>query len=504
MVAGLPIVAIEADGQTLSPDVLRTLGALRVHARLSLPAQCELRFYDAPEALRLDSLFAPGTALRISAGEGQTPLFTGDVTALEYVYEAAHGAEIRVRGYDRLHLLRKRQSARVHMQLSVAELAQALAGDVGLSVEAADSGPFWPHVYQHNQTDLEFLVALTERCGLYVTLREGTLHLITLEGIGESLALALGRNLLEARFEVNGDPACRSVSASGWTPDKSEIFTAQATAARAGWSTAADADPGRFGAPGERLLLGEVAVDQEHALGLAQAELDRQVAREVTFRGVAEGDARLRPGAPVDVSGVSDRVAGQYVLTEVTHTIDAERGFISQLSSLPPPPRPIDHAAMAAPALVSHIDDPDGLGRVRCTLPTFGDAQTSWLAVLTIGAGSSKGVIALPGIGDRVLVLMMDGDPAQGVVLGGLYGTDAPPDLGLEGGERKRFTFVTPGGQRIQMDDAAALLRLENQDGSFVELAPGKVRLHAATDLEIEAPGKAIVIRGQSVDFDQG
>jgi hypothetical protein len=48
------------------------------------------------------------------------------------------------------------------------------------------------------------------------------------------------------------------------------------------------------------------------------------------------------------------------------------------------------------------------------------------------------------------------------------------------------------------------VIRLENSDGSFVELSPEKVTVHAARDLQIEAPGKAIVIRGSTIDFQKG
>jgi hypothetical protein len=71
-------------------------------------------------------------------------------------------------------------------------------------------------------------------------------------------------------------------------------------------------------------------------------------------------------------------------------------------------------------------------------------------------------------------------------VLGGLCGT---PDFGVEGGAVKRWAFQSPGGQTIRLDDAKGALRLENRDGSVVELAPDAVTLRAAADLTIEAPG---------------
>jgi uncharacterized protein involved in type VI secretion and phage assembly len=123
--------------------------------------------------------------------------------------------------------------------------------------------------------------------------------------------------------------------------------------------------------------------------------------------------------------------------------------------------------------------------------------------VLSAGAGSGKGLIALPDVGDRVLVLLSHADPSQGLVLGGLYGTKGPPDAGVDGGAIRRYTFLTPGGQRIRLDDVHNTIRLENDKGSYVELAPGKVQLHAATDLEIAAPGHSIVIKGQAIDFEK-
>jgi hypothetical protein len=103
-----------------------------------------------------------------------------------------------------------------------------------------------------------------------------------------------------------------------------------------------------------------------------------------------------------------------------------------------------------------------------------------------------------------VLALCAGGDPAQGVVLGGLFGPKGLPEDVLDGGGVRQFTMRSPRGQIIRLDDSDRSVRLENSEGSFVELLPNKVRIHAATDLEIEAPGNAIVIRGAKVDFQTG
>ena len=124
--------------------------------------------------------------------------------------------------------------------------------------------------------------------------------------------------------------------------------------------------------------------------------------------------------------------------------------------------------------------------------------------MLSAGAGAGKGLMTLPDVGDHVLVLFAHGNPSEGMVLGGLYGIQGPPDPGVEGTAVRRYTLLTPAGLKIQLDDTKKTIRLSDPKGSFFEIAPNKVRVHAAVDLDIEAPGHAIKIRGKSIDFQTG
>jgi phage baseplate assembly protein gpV len=282
------------------------------------------------------------------------------------------------------------------------------------------------------------------------------------------------------------------------------MHTGRATQPRVGRHVAAEVNPVHLGGDGQRKLVDERTPNDDHALGLAQAELDRRLAGEVILWGVAEGDPRLRPAARIVVDGLDRSLSGRYVLTEVTHRIDAAMGYVSELSTAPSLPSTSVRGALSTLGIVTAIDDPETLGRVRVTLPAYGNVESDWWGMLSVGAGAGKGLMMLPDVGDRVLVLLMHEDPAEGIVLGGLYGMQGPPDSGVENGVVRRYTIQTPGGQRLRLDDANNAARLENSDGSYMELTPGKVRIHATTDMEIDAPGRALVIRAQSIDFQQG
>jgi phage baseplate assembly protein gpV len=400
-----------------------------------------------------------------------------------------------------LHRLRKHQTLRTYVQVKLADLARELAGNLGVTVEANEAGPVWHRLIQHELSDLEFLTNVAARSGLYLTLRENVLHILTLKGIGEPVELTLGKSLLEAKIEWNGDPSCCSVSTLGWDPWHAEAHHGRTSSARTGRVIAAPMPPDRLVSADEVMLLDAAVQDDHQADSVAQAELDRRTACEVSLCGVAEGDPRLRPGTPVKVQGVAAPLSGQYVLTAVTHTMDADKGFISSLSTLPPHPSRSHRRATAALGEVSRTDDPESLGRVQVSFPTYGNTESDWMEVMTAGAGEGKGIIALPEVGDRVLVLLVGDDPVQGVVLGGLYGVHGPPDQNGDTSAARPYTLLTPAGQRVRLDDARNLIRLENSEGSYLELSPDKVLLHGQTDIQIEAPGRSVVIRGKAVDF---
>ncbi len=496
-VESVPRLRISIGGALLAPGDEHRVLEVRVRRRLSQPAQAEVVFAEPPAAL-----LELGARLEIQACAPSRSLFAGDLTAVEHEFEPTGGRVVRVRAYDVLHRLRKRRPLRVHVQVRASDLARELVGDLGLTVDAEAAGPLLERRAQCGPTDLDLLRAVTEECGLYFDLRGDTLRLFSLGGTGDPVLLERGKTLLQARVEQNADPACRRVAALGWDPGRAEVHRATASEPRAARLPAEATAPARVGEGGEKTCAGRVMQDATQAEALAQAALDADVAREMILWAVSAGDPELRPGTPVEIRGLAPELDGLFLPTVVEHVIDARLGFVTELSTLPPVPDPAGATSVAV-AVITDVEDPEKLGRVRATLPGMGELETGWMAVVVPGAGPGKGCVALPDVEDRVLVLLPDGDAARALVLGGLYGAGGAPDAGVEGGAVKRYTFGTPGGQTVRLDDAKGSVRVQNKDGSFVELAPGGVTLHAAADLKIEAPGKSVVIRGRTVDFQQ-
>jgi phage protein D/phage baseplate assembly protein gpV len=493
---------LQISGAALAANVLLTLESSRIQQRLSAPALCELTFA-APGRMRELEAVHVGDPLTLQPAPGSQRGFSGEITAIEYGYSAGLGNTLRIRAYDKLYRLRKRQTVRMHVQVTPAGLMRELTADLGVTVKAAVEGPSLPNLMQHAQSDLRLLQEVTARYGLYFFLQDDVVRLTTLAGSGESIPLELGSSLLEGNFSMNLDPACRTVTAIGWDAQRVELH--QAKADRPSRREALDTGAAGAGPFLGRTVHDACALSDTDAESMAQALLDLRSAREVVLSGVAEGDWSLQPGALVEVSGVAQAVSGEYVLTACNHWMDAARGYQTEITTEPAELATSSQpGSMATWGTVTRVDDPEALGRVKVSLPTINNVETDWLGVVCPGAGSGKGLVALPGPGDHVLVLFIDRDQSQALVLGGLFGAGGPPDSGVENGAVKRYSVTSAGGQLLRFDDAGSLLRLENKAGSFIELGPEKTRLHSATDLEIDVPGRAILIRGKSVDFVEG
>ncbi len=502
--AVLPGLAVTMGDSELSPADADALTTVRVRQALQVPAQCELVFQGPADELIARSNDLAGKPLRLAVDGGA--LFQGEITAVELSYGADRERHMAVRAYDLMHRLRKHQPVRRFSEVSLKDLAEQFAGACELDVDCPSAGPTWPQVMQWNQTDLDLLAATAARAGFYFAAADGTLRVFTLEGWGDPVSLALGDTLFEARFEVNGEYAIDTVHALGWDPLSGKRFDAEQTTPRSGRDVTGDVAAGAFGggADGDRTLCDLALPDSGQTEAAAQAVLDRAAAARVDVSGVAQGDPALRPGARVEIEGVASSFAGTYVLTEVTHTVDAEHGYLATLSSRPPlVAHATPSAAAVTPGVVSRVDDPDGLARVQASLPLYPSITTSWMRVVMPAAGKDKGFVSLPDVDDEVLVIMPGGDPAMGVVLGGLYNVK-PPDAGVAHDAIRRYTWRTPGGQQVQLDDDEKSVVVQNQDGSALTLAPKKVQLHAETDIEIDAPGRTITIRAGNVDFRKG
>jgi uncharacterized protein involved in type VI secretion and phage assembly len=174
------------------------------------------------------------------------------------------------------------------------------------------------------------------------------------------------------------------------------------------------------------------------------------------------------------------------------------------------------------PALVSDVKDPDGLGRVKVTLPwspdTGGGHYEAWARVATLMGGNNRGSWFIPDVNDEVLIVFEGGDPRRPYVIGGLWnGSDAPPDsmdgagnnyrkvlrsrngvkitLDDQDGQEKMI-LETPGGQKITMQDGAGSIEVVDSNGNSIKLEASGITVNATANVTINAGAQVSVSAG--------
>lgn len=514
----VPQVSIKIDDTELSSEIIQTIQFIRVTQLLSAPSQCEILLPEAHPDFASTALLQIGNSINITTDNPKYDLFSGQITKIDYQYDAALKPLISIRAYDRLHQLRKRQPVRSHIQVNLNQLAQELTQDLGLSIEGGDTTPTISSLIQYKQSDLQLLSELGECYGQYFFLKNDNLLFRSLKSTETTEQLTLGENLLEIRFSTNAETVTEAVTTTGWNPQ--HCSTHSSTAQNSELKDNALVNSSDFNTNAQRILVDAEAQNDIQAEAISQKELDRHLAQQLTLWGVVDGNPELTPGKTVEIFGVAEPLTGSYVLTEVSHTIDTVKGFISEINTTPPIIEKTKAAKNATIGIVSQVNDPEQLGRVKVNLPTYNNIETEWLEVLTSGAGSNKGQLALPDIGDTVLLLIVNGEPSQSIVLGGLYGDNELPESMIVDGSVKRYITQTAGKQRILLDDSDSSIRLETESGHRIEMSPKEIKLshnngnfvslsndnltiHSETDLNIQAPGSAITFRGKTIDFEE-
>jgi uncharacterized protein involved in type VI secretion and phage assembly len=165
------------------------------------------------------------------------------------------------------------------------------------------------------------------------------------------------------------------------------------------------------------------------------------------------------------------------------------------------------------PALVSDIRDPDGLGRVRVTLPWSPDAggarYEAWARVATLMGGGNRGSWFIPDVNDEVLVVFEGGDPRRPYVVGGLWnGSDSPPESMDGAGNnykkvlrsrngvkvtlddrdgQEQMILETPGGQKITLKDGPGAVEIVDSNGNSIKLEASGITVTAAAKVTVNA-----------------
>ncbi len=280
-----------------------------------------------------DALLNIGGEVEVSMGyvDQLTSLLKGEITGLEPEFAASEIPALVVRGYDRRHRLMRGRKTRSFTQVKDSDIARQIANEAGLSSQVKDTGVTLEYVFQHNQTDLEFLQARARRIGYEVAIDDKTLLFRPFQNAqSATLTLALD-DLLEFYPRLTAVGQVGSVNVRGWSVKDKNAIVSQATggdlATKMGGSQAGPAAAdGAFGSASASVVDYPV-FSRAEADKIAQGQIEDLALAYITGEGLCAGQPDLRAGTVINLEGLGTRFSGFYYVTATAHTYSPRRGY---------------------------------------------------------------------------------------------------------------------------------------------------------------------------------
>lgn len=156
--------------------------------------------------------------------------------------------------------------------------------------------------------------------------------------------------------------------------------------------------------------------------------------------------------------------------------------------------------------IVSDLNDPERLGRVKVKFPTLDYQESDWVRLATPMAGANRGVFFRPEKDDEVLIGFECGDPRRPYMLGALWSTadKPPPDDGQPTSNNWRF-IQSRSGHIIKLDDTRGGEKIEviDKDGLrrvVIDSANSKVQVTCRQgDVEVEAAAGSVTLKALTI-----
>jgi len=159
----------------------------------------------------------------------------------------------------------------------------------------------------------------------------------------------------------------------------------------------------------------------------------------------------------------------------------------------------MDKIAGVAVGLVTDVNDPEKLGRLKLKFPWMEDQESPWAPVAAFMSGGSRGAFYMPEVGDEVLVSFELGNFDHPFVVGFLWnGKDKPPTDDV-----KHRLFRSVNGHEIDIYDPPVsggdkgYIRIKDAHGNVVELSNAQIKITSPGMITIQAPN--VVINGRPV-----
>ena len=470
-----------------------------------------------------DSLFKPGTSIRIDAGsvEKEDTLFEGKIVGVRIFTDNDFRSYMEVECRDLAFFATQGRKNRIFEKQTDSDIIKEVLKDYG-NVKVDTTQFQYPTLVQYYCTDWDFALSRADACGFFVS-TDGKDILVKKPDVSAApvLTVTYGSDIIVFDLELSSHDQFEQYEAVSWCAKTQQ--SVKVSAALPNLNKQGDLQPKDIALKANKLLQTDAPTDEkalkQWAEGMAlKAGLSR-------YQGVVSfyGSSKVKPGCIIELKGLGKRFNGNLFVGSVRHTI-IDNEWITEVGAGVTPQNITDSVDVVSPsasgfipglqglhsAIVKKLDgDPLKECRIQVELPWMdGKSKLLWARMTSMYASNAVGSYFMPEIGDEVVVAFMNQDPIHPVILGSLYGEKHLPPYEYEAKnntkaivtrekmrvefneEKKEITISTPGENKMVISDDAKSIVLTDQHKNEVRMDDGGITLTSAKDIILKAKGE--------------
>jgi type VI secretion system secreted protein VgrG len=490
------------------------LRGLEGREALSSLFQFDLAMVSQKSGISFDDIVGENVTISIELVDGTKRNFNGLVSRFTQAGRDEHFVHYRAEVVPWLWMLTRHSDCRIFQNKSVPDIIEEVFGDRGFrDYRLSLQETYHPVEYcvQYRETDFNFVSRLMEQCGIFYFFEHSeSKHTLVLGDAATAHEECAGQS--KVRFTLEGTGVHEDDVITNWSVEQ-EVRPGKYTLRDYNFETPAVSlevsEPTAISSSGAdaRELYDYPGDYLKRADGEAVAKLRMQ--EEEVGHLVATGAGNCRTLAAgckftLDQHFNSD-LNRDYVLTEVRHSArsgsyygaehggDEQNYYANTFTCIPSDrvyrparvtPKPVVHGAQTAVVVGKSGEEiwVDKYGRVLVQF--FWDRKgnsdehsSCWVRVSQSWAGKDWGWVALPRIGQEVLVQFLEGDPDHPIIAGRVYNANQMPPYALPANQTQTGikTHSSPKGGADNFNE----LRFEDKKGSE------EIHVQAEKDLTI-------------------
>ena len=330
MDSNVPNISIKIEGTELSTDIIDNLMNFKISSSIKASSMAKLTFFDNSAILQENTSIEIGKVIVISiiTDSAKVEVFQGDIIRIDYLFSSGEANQIKIICYDGLYRLSKIWHSRAFVKMKISDIATKMALEAKLTGNIIDATTInHDHIYQNNQSNLDFLRMYAKRLGYEVGMEAGGLLFKKARyktKTSSSIELTWGDNLIDLQVKLDASDVLAEVVVSSWDPDTKENIQSSVKAGSedkvASPNTmAATTVKSKLKSEAKLYRLDYPSLTVAQAKKIATTHLTNSSMSYLQAEGMCTGDPDFKLGTTLKINGVGTKISGEYYISSFDH-----------------------------------------------------------------------------------------------------------------------------------------------------------------------------------------